>query len=113
MEAKCPFLNPALSLTDLARLMHLNPAFLSQLINAGTGRNFNDFINEYRVKAFKRLMSDPANSHLSFLGIALECGFNSEATFNRSFRKFTGVSPRIFLASQTEASRHQAPGQQA
>lgn len=109
METECPFLNPDLSLTDLARLTHLNPAFLSQLINTGTGRNFNDFINEYRVKAFKRLASDPANSHMSFLGIALDCGFNSKATFNRSFRKFTGVSPRDFLASQT----NQAPDQEA
>ncbi|GAB4024542.1 helix-turn-helix domain-containing protein [Spirosoma gilvum] len=112
MEAESPFLDPDLSLTDLARLVHLNPGLLSQLINTGTGRNFNDFINEYRVKAFKRVVNDPANSHLSLLGMALDCGFNSKATFNRSFRKFTGVSPRDYLSSQPEVSRHQAPGQQ-
>lgn len=99
MRAEKPYLEPDLSLADLARRLHTNPVLLSQVINAGAGKNFNDFINEYRVEEFKQQVSEPANAHLSFLGLALDCGFNSKATFNRAFRKFTGNSPGEFLAA--------------
>lgn len=100
MDAEKPYLEPELSLSDLARRMHTNPVALSQVINAGMGKNFNDFVNEYRVDEFKRQVRDPANRHLSFLGIALNCGFNSKATFNRAFRKCTGLTPGQYAETQ-------------
>lgn len=100
MTAERPYLEPELSLSDLARRMQTNPVALSQVINAGVGKNFNDFVNEYRVEEFKRRVHDPTSSHLSFLGIALDCGFNSKATFNRAFRKCTGLSPRQYTEIQ-------------
>ncbi|RYF74627.1 MAG: AraC family transcriptional regulator, partial [Cytophagaceae bacterium] len=96
MNSEKPYLEPDLALPDLARRMHTNSVLLSQVINAGAGKNFNDFVNEYRVDEFKRQVRDPANAHLSFLGLALDCGFNSKATFNRAFKKFTGTSPKEF-----------------
>ncbi|AKD56183.1 helix-turn-helix domain-containing protein [Spirosoma radiotolerans] len=99
MENERPYLDPDLSLNDLARRLKTNTSVLSPVINAGTGKNFNDFVNQYRVDAFKRQALDPANGHLSLLGIALDCGFNSKATFNRAFKKLTGQSPREFVES--------------
>lgn len=99
MNTEKPYLEPDLALPDLARRLHTNAVLLSQVINAGTGKNFNDFINEYRVEEFKRQVRQPANAHLSFLGLALDCGFNSKATFNRAFKKFTGLSPKEFVVS--------------
>ncbi len=96
MNTEKPYLEPELALADLARRMHTNPVLLSQVINAGAGKNFNDFVNQYRVEEFKRQVREPANAHLSFLGLALDCGFNSKATFNRAFKKFTGASPKEF-----------------
>ncbi len=96
MTTEKPFLDSDLSLADLARRLHTNPVLLSQVINTGAGKNFNDFINEYRVEEFKRQLREPTNAHLSFLGLALDCGFNSKATFNRAFKKFTGASPKEF-----------------
>jgi AraC-like DNA-binding protein len=98
MTTERPYLDPDLTLADLARRLKTSPALLSQAINVGVGRNFNDFVNEYRVEGFKQQARDPANAHLSLLGIALDCGFNSKATFNRAFRKFTNQSPGEFLA---------------
>ena len=100
METEKPYLEPELSLADLARRMRTNPVTLSQVINTGLSRNFNDFVNEYRVDEFKRQVRDSANGHLSFLGIALGCGFNSKATFNRAFRKCTGLSPKEYTQAQ-------------
>lgn len=95
-----PYLDADLSLTDLARRLHTNPVVLSQVINTGAGQNFNDFVNQYRVDEFKRQVRNPANAHLSFLGLALDCGFNSKATFNRAFKKFTRLSPKEFAGSE-------------
>ncbi len=104
MNTEKPYLEPELSLADLARRMQTSPAALSQLINAGIGKNFNDFVNEYRVDEFKQQVRDLSKNHLSFLGIALGCGFNSKATFNRAFRKSTGQSPREYAETQKSPS---------
>lgn len=93
MTGERPYLDPGLTLSDLARRLQTNSSLLSAVVNRAFGKNFNDFVNEYRVEAVKKLLHDPAASHLSLLGIGLECGFNSKSTFNRAFRKATGMAP--------------------
>jgi len=90
------YLEPELSLSALATKLKTNTSVLSAAINQNFGKNFNDFVNAYRVEEVKRLLKDPSNTHLSLLGVALECGFNSKSTFNRAFKKFTGQSPKEF-----------------
>ncbi|MEL6588585.1 MAG: AraC family transcriptional regulator [Bacteroidota bacterium] len=91
------YLQAQLTLSDMAKLLETNTSVLSKVINHGFGMNFNDLINQRRVEAVKSKMQDPAFSHLTLVGIALECGFNSKATFNRAFRKFTDASPREYM----------------
>lgn len=100
MQQQRPYLQPELTLNDLATELDLSPNVLSRIINAGFDKNFNDFINTYRVDTVKQKLLDSDFAHLSLLGIAFECGFNSKATFNRAFRKHAGVSPSEFTASQ-------------
>ena len=99
MDSKKPYLNPEITLADLAKELQLSSNQLSQIINTEFGKNFNEFINEYRVEMFKSKVKDESLQHLSLLGIALECGFNSKATFNRVFKKITHVSPSEYLKS--------------
>jgi AraC-like DNA-binding protein len=92
------YLEPNLTLNDLSRQLGVNSTVLSYAINNGFGKNFNDFINEFRIGEVKEKLKNVDDSTL--LGVAFDCGFNSKATFNRAFKKFTGVSPKEFLVSE-------------
>ncbi len=94
--------DPKLTLKKLANRLQLNINDLSQTINTGLNQSFNDFVNELRVDEVKRKMADSEYSHLSQLGIALESGFNSKATFNRAFKRFTGMNPSEYQKKMTK-----------
>ena len=96
-EKEKSYLNPELTLSELAIKLNTNTSVLSAVINTGFGKNFNDFVNEYRVEEFKRKAAAPDSKHLTLLAIAFDCGFNSKATFNRAFKKVTDLSPKAFL----------------
>lgn len=89
--------NPELTLADLAKKLETNVALISKTINQGFQMNFNDFINSYRIEAVKIKFSKDEHKKTTLLGIAFECGFNSKATFNRSFKKNTGKTPKEFI----------------
>ena len=99
MATKRPYLDPELTLIDMAQMSGMSRAQLSEIINLGMKKNFNDFVNSYRINAFKEKIQTQEHERLSLLGIAFECGFNSKATFNRVFRKLTQSSPTEFLRS--------------
>jgi ABC-type antimicrobial peptide transport system permease subunit/AraC-like DNA-binding protein len=96
MEANLYYQDPELSLPLLAEKLRLHPHELSRVINVALKKNFNDFINEYRIRDVVSKMQDPAYDHITLLGIAFEAGFNSKATFNRTFKQMTGKSPAEF-----------------
>ncbi|WP_340202259.1 helix-turn-helix domain-containing protein [Ascidiimonas sp. W6] len=92
-----PFLEPDLTLVRLADALQTSREELSEAINKGFEMKFNDFINQYRIEEFKRKISEGKHKQLSLLGLAYECGFNSKATFNRSFKKVVASSPTEYL----------------
>ncbi|GAA3967852.1 helix-turn-helix transcriptional regulator [Hymenobacter antarcticus] len=93
MTEEQPWLEPELTLAELAHRLRTNTSLLSHVINTGCGQNFNDFVNSYRVAEAERKLQDPRLGHYSLVGIALESGFNSKSTFNRVFKKLTGRTP--------------------
>ncbi len=90
------YLDPDLSLTNLAKLMEVPSGKLSWVINNRLNKNFYDLINEYRVKAFIERLSDKEYAYLSLLGLAFECGFRSKSTFNTFFKRHTGETPSAY-----------------
>ena len=99
-EEEKPYLNSDLSLRSLANHLEIHPNQLSWLLNESIGKNFNEFVNHYRVEAFKKNANDPNNSHLSLIGLAYDSGFNSKTVFNTYFKKETGLTPKQFLKNQ-------------
>ncbi|MBX7056409.1 MAG: helix-turn-helix domain-containing protein [Pyrinomonadaceae bacterium] len=101
MSEERPYLDPSLTLTDLTRSVGVNTTVLSHLINKGFNKNFNDFINEHRIHAVKSKLRVADDE--TVLAIAFDCGFNSKATFNRAFKKFTGMTPREYQEKLTSS----------
>ncbi|MEZ5023652.1 MAG: adenylate/guanylate cyclase domain-containing protein [Chitinophagales bacterium] len=100
-EEEQTYLNPDLSLRSLAEQLEIHPNKLSWLLNESFNKNFNEFVNHYRVRAFKELAKYPNNAHLSLLGLAYASGFNSKTVFNTYFKKETGLTPKQFLQQQS------------
>ncbi len=104
MKSSKPYLNPELTLSQLADDLGLSGHILSQVINEKMGVNFFDFINNHRVEAFKEKIVDPRYNSFSLLGIAFECGFNSKSAFNRIFKLKTGLTPSQYKNSLSSTS---------
>ncbi|NUQ25074.1 MAG: AraC family transcriptional regulator [Saprospiraceae bacterium] len=103
MQREKPYLEPELTLGELAKLLNIHPNHLSQVINARADKNFYDFINAWRIEEFLRKADDPANQQFTLLALAFDCGFNSKASFNRNFRNYTGHAPTTYLKGRIEA----------
>lgn len=101
VDEETPYLNPGLSLRSLAEQVQIHPNQLSWVLNNCIGKNFNEFVNHYRVEYFKKLALDPANGHISIIGLAYESGFNSKTVFNTYFKKEVGMTPRAFLEQRS------------
>ncbi len=97
MQSAKAYEDPELSLTQVAKQLQRNPSFISKMVNQGFQQNFNDFVNQFRIEAVKEMLNKGEQKKQTLLGIALDCGFNSKATFNRAFKKVTGVSPKEWL----------------
>lgn len=91
------FLDSELTLQKMSQKLGIIPGLASATINQLLSKTFRSLINEYRVQEVKIRLLDPAYKHLSPLGIAFECGFNSEASFYRIFKAEVGCTPKEYL----------------
>lgn len=90
-----------LTLLDVAKKLNTTSKMISTVVNTGFNMNFNDFINHYRVEAVIDQLKRGEQNSKTLLGIAIDCGFNSKATFNRAFKKHTSLSPKDYLSQLT------------
>lgn len=97
LRAEQWYLEPRLSIRDIAERMGSNESYVSRALNRQTGQSFNRIINGLRVDHAKAQLKDTPDS---VLAIAMDSGFNSKATFNRVFRELSGQTPTQFRTSQ-------------
>jgi len=93
METEKPYLNPSLSIRNLAEEIKMNSRDVSVLINQNLNQHFFDFVNEYRIKEAMGILKNPTKNQFTVLEILYEVGFNSKSSFNTAFKKHTGLTP--------------------
>jgi DNA-binding LacI/PurR family transcriptional regulator/AraC-like DNA-binding protein len=95
LEDQKLYVNPELAITDIGNRMSLTAETIAKIILGCSGRNYYDFINEFRIKEAKKYLMSGKDG-LGMPAVALRCGFKSESNFNRIFTKHTRLTPLQF-----------------
>lgn len=100
MEEDQLYLDPELNLDKIVTYLAIDQKTISHVLNQHLHQSFNTFVNGYRIDEVKQRLQENPNTHLTLTGIAFECGFNSQATFQRTFKQFTQLTPKAYLSAQ-------------
>lgn len=104
------FREPSLTIGALADRLGVHEYQLRRVINQGLGfRNFNVYLNGFRIGAVQRALSDPAQRDATILKLALAAGYQSLGPFNRAFKEATGMTPTAYRDVRTGAPIEGAP----
>lgn len=90
------YLDDGLTLSDLADLMKMKPAELTELIKVSDYENFYDLINSHRIEEVK---AELINSDEQVIQLAYQSGFRSKSTFNKIFKEKTGLTPKAYRSA--------------
>jgi AraC-like DNA-binding protein len=101
LHSKRPYLDPDLSLSQLAALLDASTRHVSQLINTRYGMNFPAFMNYCRIQRASQQLNAPNFAHVPIKSIMYESGFKSKSAFNREFQRHLGVSPSEYRSRTT------------
>jgi len=93
------YIDPLLTLDKLSKCIRVPKNYLSQIINESFQMNFNELINKYRIEKAKKLI-DESNGDEVIIEIAYKVGFNSKSTFNKAFKKYTGMTPSGYFTKK-------------
>jgi AraC-like DNA-binding protein len=96
MKEEKPYLNPKLTLSELAKNLNISTTHLSQIINYNLNQHFFDFVNSYRIRNAMEILKNPEKKEFTILEILYEVGFNSKSSFNTAFKKHTNQTPTQF-----------------
>lgn len=100
MEVDKLYLDPELTVSKVAAHVGISSKIISSVLNQHVEKSFNDFVNGYRVQQVQEKLVAQSHENLTIYGIALEAGFNSQATFQRAFKNIAGTSPREYMNQQ-------------
>lgn len=101
------FLEPGLTLGDVAERLHSNKTYISRLVNNTYNLAFPDLINTLRVDYAEQYIVLHRDARQN--EIATACGFTSASSFNNIFKKVTGMTPKIWLATVDHQGHGPAP----
>jgi AraC-like DNA-binding protein len=104
MEKERLYLNPELTVAFMAGHTGLPQKQISATLNQHLQKSFNEFVNEYRVRAIRQRLLNGDTENLTIAAVAYEGGFNSLPTFQRAFKTIVGQTPSEFLTATRENS---------
>lgn len=108
MEETDEWMKPEFTAGRLAELCGCPYALLSQVLNEKEGRNFNTFINNYRIdEACRRIADTEKYGHLTLDAISKSVGFKARSSFVGAFRQKTGMTPSAYqkIARSVDAEK--------
>ena len=85
--------SPTLTISELAKKLHLSTKELSKHINESHQMNFSEYLNYHRVHKIKELLVSPEAKKYTLITLANEAGFSSKSSFNAEFKKIMGTTP--------------------
>lgn len=100
VEKEKPYINPDLKMGELAAALHTSSHSLSYLLNQYLNQSYYDFINEYRVAQFKKMVEDSDYSRYTLTALAELCGFSSRASSVHSRKVPELLRTSIFAVSE-------------
>ena len=102
MSKDKPYLNEELKISDLAKMVQVSSHKLSQVLNQNYQQSFYHFINHHRIQEVQKQLLEENTHQITIQTIALQCGFNSNASFYRVFKQQTGLTPTQFIKSKIQ-----------
>jgi AraC-like DNA-binding protein/streptogramin lyase len=104
MQRERLYVNPNLKIVDLAAILNVSTYTLSYLFNQYLDKNYYDYLNDYRIEEFKRLVDKDEYSKYTLTALAELCGFSSRTSFFRYFKKVVGITPNEYIRSIGKAN---------
>lgn len=99
MQDEKPYMKKDLKIGDLADSLDTSSHSLSYLFNQHLNISYYDFVNDWRITEFKKLVAEDTSSKYTLDVLADLCGFSSRTSFFRSFKKSTGITPNEYIKS--------------
>ena len=96
-------LNSELSLETIANLGFYSPFHFHRIFKAITNETLNSYITRKRIEKTASILLHQKN--VSITELSLQCGFNSNSSFTRTFKKFYGLSPSELRKSKPKYSK--------
>lgn len=101
MNKEKPYLDYNLNQAQLASKLEISTHHFSEILHFSFEQNFYNFINSYRILEVQKLITNPKYQDSKILAIAFESGFKSKTSFNRIFKKHTGMTPSEYRQKMT------------
>ena len=87
--------NMDISLMDFAKHFNVSGNYMSTLFKEATGQNFKDTLNSFRIEKAKEIIEN--NPYIKIKELPAMLGFNTDVSFFRTFKKYTGLSPGQYI----------------
>ena len=97
MQQQKPYLKEHYTLKDLSDDMEIPLHQLSAFLNKQVGMNFNDYLNQFRIRYCEELMKKEFPGKVNLKELVYKCGFHNRNTFLAAFKKFTGKTPSDYM----------------
>lgn len=95
-----PYLSDQLSINELSYKLAIPTKVLSFILNHYFGKNFNDFVNSYRIQFVVDKMKEGALNNYTIYALASQAGFGNKTSFLNAFKKIHHCTPKVFLQKE-------------